>query len=106
VDVLGFEFEMGLLPRIEGEMKDKGVNLKLKYIPREVFDKRAVEKGQVKFYDVAYLEVKPEVKGKKVRARLKDFTTSYTQDDLDEIEQNLKNGSNKVIIENGQIIRI
>lgn len=106
MDVLGFEFEMGLLPRIEGEMKDKGVNLKLKYIPREVFDKRAVEKGQVKFYDVAYLEVKPEVKGKKVRARLKDFTTSYTQDDLDEIEQNLKNGSNKVIIENGQIIRI
>ncbi|MEB2309084.1 MAG: site-specific DNA-methyltransferase [Candidatus Brocadiaceae bacterium] len=106
VDVLGFEFEMGLLPRIEDEMKDKGVNLKLKYIPREVFDKRAVEKGQVKFYDVAYLELKPEVKGKKVRARLKDFTTSYTQDDLDEIEQNLKHGSNKVIIENGQIIRI
>lgn len=106
VDVLGFEFEMGLLPRIEDEMKDKGINLKLKYIPREVFDKRAVEKGQVKFYDVAYLEVKPEVKGKKVKVRLKDFTTSYTQDDLDQIEQNLKNGSNKVVIENGQIIRI
>lgn len=104
--VLGFEFEMGLLPRIEDEMKDKGINLKLKYIPREVFDKRAVEKGQVKFYDVAYLEVKPEVKGKKVKVRLKDFTTSYTQDDLDQIEQNLKNGSNKVVIENGQIIRI
>lgn len=106
VDVLGFEFEMGLLPRIEDEMKDKGINLKLKYIPREVFDKRAVEKGQVKFYDVAYLEVKPEVKGKKVKVRLKDFTTLYTQDDLDQIEQNLKNGSNKVVIENGQIIRI
>lgn len=106
VDVLGFEFEMGLLPRIEDEMKDKGINLKLKYIPREVFDKWAVEKGQVKFYDVAYLEVKPEVKGKKVKVRLKDFTTLYTQDDLDQIEQNLKNGSNKVVIENGQIIRI
>jgi hypothetical protein len=26
------------------------------------------------------------------RVRLKDFTTSYTQDDLDQIEQNLKNG--------------
>lgn len=75
VDVLGFEFEMGLLPRIEDEMKDKGINLKLKYIPREVFDKRAVKKGQVKFYDGAYLEVKPEVKGKKVKVRLKDFTT-------------------------------
>ncbi|MEK7846197.1 MAG: hypothetical protein AAB257_04450 [Nitrospinota bacterium] len=106
VDVLGFEFEMGLLPRVEDEIKEKGVNLKLKYIPREVFDKRAVEKGQVKFYDVAYLEVEPIVKGKKVKIKLKDFATSYTQDDLEEIEQSLKNGSQRVVIENGQIFKI
>lgn len=106
VDVLGFEFEMGLLPRIEDEMKEKGINLKLKYIPREVFDKRAVEKGQVKFYDVAYLEVEPIVKVKKVKIKLKDFATSYTQDDLEEIEQSLKNGSQRVVIENGQIFKI
>lgn len=106
VDVLGFEFEMGLLPHIEDEMKQRGVNLKLKYIPREVFDKRAVEKGQVKFFDVAYIEVVTKVEKSKVKVRLKDFITSYTQDDLDEIEQNLKSGSNRVVIENGQIIRI
>lgn len=106
VDVLGFEFEMGLLPHIEDEMKQRGVNLKLKYIPREVFDKRAVEKRQVKFFDVAYLEVETKVEKNKVKVRLKDFITSYTQDDLEEIEQNLKSGSNKVVIENGQIIRI
>ncbi len=40
---MGFEFEMGLLPHIEDELKQRGVNLKLKYIPREVFDKRAVD---------------------------------------------------------------
>ncbi len=106
VDVLGFEFEMGLKPYIEQEMKDAGVNLKLKNIPREVFDKRAVEKGQVKFYDVAYLEVEPIVKDKTVNVKLNDFITSFTQDDLEEIEQAMKKGSNKVVIEDGNIVKL
>jgi len=44
VDVLAFEFEMGLFPHIQEEAKQRGVDLALKQIPREVFDKRAVEK--------------------------------------------------------------
>src|SRR3989338_1059319 len=47
VDVLAFEFEMGLFPNIQEEAKKKGIDLALKYIPRDVFDKRAVEKNQV-----------------------------------------------------------
>ncbi|HOE40007.1 MAG TPA: site-specific DNA-methyltransferase, partial [Bacteroidales bacterium] len=58
VDVLGFEFEMGLTPQFIQELKEKGVAITLKYIPKDVFDKRAVEKGQAKFYDVAYLNTK------------------------------------------------
>lgn len=106
IDVLGFEFEMGLKPYIEQEMKDAGVNLKLKNIPREVFDRRAIEKGQVKFYDVAYLEIEPIIKDKTVRVKLKDFITSFTQDDLEEIEKALKKGSNKVVIEDGNIVKL
>ncbi len=106
IDILGFEFEMGLHPFIQQELKEKGVNLKLKNIPREAFDKRAVERGQVKFYDVAYLDIKPIVENRKVKIELKDFITSFTQDDLKEIENNLKKGSNKVVIENGNIIKI
>lgn len=106
VDVLGFEFEMGLIPYIEQELSEQGVNLIPKNIPREVFDKRAVQKRQVKFYDVAYLEVEPLLKGKTVKVKLKDFVTKYTQDDLTEIEQSMKKGSSKVVIENGQIIKI
>jgi len=106
VDVLGFEFEMGLKPYVEQEMKDVGVNLKLKNIPREVFDRQAIEKGQVKFYDVAYLEVEPIIKDKTVKIKLKDFITSFTQDDLEEIEQSLKKGSNKVVIEDGNIVKL
>ena len=57
VDVLGFEFEMGLVPHAQDEARAKGVALALRYIPKDVFDRRAVEKGQVVFYDVAYVEV-------------------------------------------------
>lgn len=90
VDILGFEFEMGLVPYIKDELRQQGVDIRLRYIPREVFDKRAVEKGQVKFYDVAYLQVKPHIKGKTIKIELTNFTTYYTQDDLEELERLLK----------------
>ena len=106
VDVLGFEFEMGLVPYIKDEFSLQGVDVRLRYIPREAFDKRAVEKGQVKFYDVAYLQVKPQIKEKTVKIELSNFTTYYTQDDLEELEQSLKKGRSKVIIENGQITKL
>ncbi len=106
VDILGFEFEMGLVPYIKEELREKGVDIRLRYIPKEVFDKRAVEKGQVKFYDVAYLQVKPHIKDKTVKIELTNFTTYYTQDDLEEMEKSLKKGGAKVVIENGQITKL
>jgi len=106
VDILGFEFEMGLVPHIKEELRQQGVDIRPRYIPKEVFDKRAVKKGQVKFYDVAYLQVKPQIKGKTVKIELTNFITYYTQDDLEELEQSLKKGGSKVIIENGQITKL
>ena len=43
---------------------------------------------------------------KKVKIELTNFTTYYTQDDLEELEQTLKKGRSKVIIENGQITKL
>lgn len=105
VDVLGFEFEMGLQPRINQEFKQEGVDIRLRYIPKDVFDPRAVDKGQVKFYDVSYLQAKPIIKDKKVKIELTDFVTSYTQDDIEDIQESMRAGS-KVVIENGQIIKV
>jgi site-specific DNA-methyltransferase (adenine-specific)/adenine-specific DNA-methyltransferase len=59
VDVLAFEFEMGLFPAVLDEAKQKGIDLAPKTIPPEVFDRRAVEKGHVRFHDVAFIEVTP-----------------------------------------------
>jgi adenine-specific DNA-methyltransferase len=105
VDVLGFEFEMGLMPNVFDELREQGVDMVAKYIPKDVFDPRAVEKGQVKFFDVAYLDAKAHVTKRKVKIELVDFVTKYTQDDLEDVEKQLKKGA-KVVIENGRIVKL
>ena len=88
VDILGFEFEMGLFPNVLDEARSKGIDIAPKYIPAEVFDKRAVEKNQVVFHDVAFIEVKPHVQaGRKnqpatVAVELTDFSVFYSQDSI------------------------
>lgn len=106
LDVLAFEFEMGLFPHIQQEAKSKGVDLALKYIPRDVFDKQTIEKNQVVFHDVAYIEVKPHIKGKNLAIELTDFSVFYNQDSLANVESDLKNGGSKILVDNGQIIKI
>lgn len=106
VDVLAFEFEMGLFPQIQEEAKQKGVDLVLRYIPRDVFDKRAIEKNQIVFHDVAYIEVKPIVKKNTVAIELTDFSVFYNQDAVREVEENLKNGGKKLVVDSGKIVKI
>lgn len=105
-DVLAFEFEMGLFPNILDEAKGKGLDLAMKYIPRDVFDKRAIEKSQVVFHDVSYIEVKPHFKKNSIAVELMDFSVFYNQDSIANVEAQLKNGGNKIVIENGQIIKV
>lgn len=105
-DILGFEFEMGLVPAIQDEARQKGVTLSLKYIPKDVFDRRAIERNQVKFYDVAYVDIMPKVQGKTVQLHLKDFGVFYRQDDLDSLGETLKDGGSKVTIDGGQVVKI
>lgn len=106
VDVLGFDYEMGV---DFSEYADDGIDVAFKIIPREVFDKRAVERGQVNFYDVAYIEIKPIITGrgnvKELAIELTDFSVFYNQDN-GAIEEELKAGKSKIIIENGQVIKV
>jgi DNA modification methylase len=115
VDILAFEFEMGLFPNIQEEAKNKGIDLALKYIPREVFDKRAVERDQVVFNDVNYIEVTPHVKSADRRKKdsrgaisiaLTDFSAFYSQDSIQNASASLGNGKNKIVVENGKIIKV
>ncbi|MBP8105042.1 MAG: site-specific DNA-methyltransferase [Nitrospira sp.] len=109
VDVLAFEFEMGLFPAVLEEAKQKGIDLAPKTIPPEVFDKRAVEKGQVRFHDVAYIEVTPRFDKKDtltLSVELTDFSVYYSQGLVDSIAAELKEGKSEVVCESGKLIKI
>lgn len=106
IDVLGFDYEMGMN---FSEYADEGIDVAFKIIPREVFDKRAVERGHVNFYDVAYIDIKPIISGrgnmKELSIELTDFSVFYNQDN-GAIDEELKAGRSKVIIENGQVLKV
>jgi len=106
VDILGFEFEMGLFPNALEEARQKGIDIASKYIPAEVFDKRAVEKGQVVFHDVAAIEVKTHLRKKSVAVELTDFSVFYAQDSVAAAEVALKDKASKVVVEQGQIVKV
>ena len=106
VDILGFEFEMGLFPNVLDEAKAKGIDIAPKYIPADVFDKRAIEKNQVVFHDVSFIEVKPIIKGNKISVELTDFSVFYSQDSIASAEASLKDKSSKIVVERGQIVKV
>ena len=106
VDILGFEFEMGLFPNVLDEARAKGIDIAPKYIPAEVFDKRAVEKNQVVFHDVAAIEVKPHVRKNSVAVELTDFSVFYSQASIASVEATLKNTGSKIVAEKGQIVKV
>jgi len=109
IDVLGFDYEMGLDFQ---EYREQGVDIAFRIIPREVFDKKAVEKGQVKFYDVAFIEARPcfakatQGKQTELSIQLTDFSVFYNQDDSGEVAEALRPGSAKVVVENGQVVKL
>lgn len=108
VDILAFEFEMGLFPAVLEEAKSKGIDIAPKTIPPEVFDKRAVEKGQVRFADIAYVEATPRYDSKNKLAlsiELTDFSVHYSQGLVDSITAELKAGKSEVACDAGQLVK-
>ena len=109
VDILAFEFEMGLFPAVLDEAKQKGIDLAPKYIPAEVFDKRAVDKGQVVFHDVSFVEATPRYHKKdklSLQIELTDFSVYYTQGAAEAAAESLNNGKSEVVCEQGQLIKV
>jgi site-specific DNA-methyltransferase (adenine-specific)/adenine-specific DNA-methyltransferase len=107
--VLAFEFEMGLFPAVLEEAKQKGIDLAPKYIPADVFDKRAVDKGQVVFHDVSFVEAAPRYVRKDklaLQIELTDFSVYYTQDAAEAVAAELKNGKSQVVCDQGQLIKV
>jgi site-specific DNA-methyltransferase (adenine-specific)/adenine-specific DNA-methyltransferase len=109
VDMLAFEFEMGLFPAVLEEARGKGIDLAPKYIPAEVFDKRAVDKGQVVFHDISFVEATPRYEKKNklaVKIELTDFSVYYTQGAAEAAIAAMKEGKSEVMCERGQLYKV
>ncbi len=109
VDLLAFEFEMGLFPAALGEAREKGIDLTPKFIPAEVFDKRAVDRGQVVFYDVSFIEATPRYAKKNKLAltiELTDFSVYYSQGAADAAIAAMKEGKSDVVCESGRLVKV
>lgn len=108
-DILAFEFEMGLFPAVLEEARSKGIDLAPKYIPTEVFDKRAVDKGQVIFHDISFVEATPVYDPKNkltIQIKLTDFSVYYSQGAADDALAELKDGKSSVVCEKGQLYKL
>lgn len=86
--ILGWEWEMGLAgPNndyhrgglMQEEAKRRGIKLLLLQIPREVMEEQAVDRGDVKFFQLAYLDAEVErLSGRRAKISLKDFVIENT----------------------------
>lgn len=98
--ILGWEWEMGMNdPIIRHAQAEYGISLRLLNIPREVMEKRAVECGDIRFFDLAYLEaeVKPEGKGKRtIQVELKNFVIPDTDLIPDEVRAKIAKWSDYI----------
>jgi adenine-specific DNA-methyltransferase len=63
VHMLGWEWEMGMNDLVSDEAKRRGVKVVLRQIPREVMEQQATEQGDIRFFELAYLEARSEPVG-------------------------------------------
>lgn len=73
VDVLGWDFAFELNEVARQDAEKAGIDLRLVRIPREVLDKRAVQQGDVRFFELAALSVGAKRSGRIVTLSIDDF---------------------------------
>ena len=97
VHVLAWEWEMGLANPMVQEAKQRGMKLLLLNIPREVMEEQAVEKGDVRFFEVAHLGVDiSAAKAREVRVELTEFAFPYADLILEEVRDKIKRWSDYI----------
>jgi hypothetical protein len=73
VDILGWEFAFEINELAKQVAAESRVEVAFKKIPREVLDKRAVEAGDVHFFELGALSVEVKQKKREMTVKLKDF---------------------------------
>jgi adenine-specific DNA-methyltransferase len=98
LDVLGWEWEMGLNDLVSDEAKKQGVKVVLRQIPREVMEAEAARKGDVQFFELAYLEASVErtKTAREHQASLENFVIPNPELVPDEVREKIAKWSDYV----------
>jgi len=95
VDILGWEFALEVNELAKNVAAESRVDVSFKKIPREVLDKKAVEQGDVKFFELGALSVDTKIEGREVTLKLRDFVIP-TDDIPEEARKAIKHWSQLV----------
>jgi adenine-specific DNA-methyltransferase len=95
VDVLGWEFALEVNELAKQVAAESRVDVAFKKIPREVLDKRAVEQGDVRFFELGALSVYSQFQSREIILKLTDFIIP-TDDIPEEVRKAVKHWSQLV----------
>lgn len=73
IDFLGWDFAFDINETAKQFAAENKVDVTFKKIPREVLEKKAVEQGDIKFYELASLSIKTKIENKKLTVALENF---------------------------------
>lgn len=92
IDVLGWDFAFELNEVAKQQAALANVRLRFQRVPRDVMDKRAVEQGDIHFFELAALSIDVRVKQLAVTIKLNDFV--IPPDDVPEdVQHSIKHWS-------------
>jgi adenine-specific DNA-methyltransferase len=72
-DILGWEFAFELNETARQVAAESRVDVAFKKIPREVLERKAVEQGDIKFFELGALSVEPKQNKRELTVKLTDF---------------------------------
>ncbi len=73
IDILGWDFAFDLNETAKHMAEDANIRLAFKKIPREVLEKKAVEQGDIVFYELAALDVQVKTNKRSASVELQNF---------------------------------
>ena len=73
VDFLGWDFAFDVNETAKQFAASNRVDVKCKKIPHEVLEKKAIEQGDIRFYELAYLDAAASVNGTQATVALRNF---------------------------------
>lgn len=73
IDVLGWDHALDMNETMRQIAQEANLDVRFYRIPREVLESKAVEQGDIRFFELAALSVDQKVEGRKLTVKLTDF---------------------------------